>query len=116
MSEFVPGDIITALRYHFSQVTALKIVRSLGTPTPKAYSTARDSFVTGLAATIKKIEDGSIPDSKEIARQQLQEMLDVATNADWTKPGTTRRLCDMYFELTGEQFQQSIEEWHSYFI
>lgn len=102
------------MRYYFRHVTALKIVISLGTPTPKACYSARDAFVTGLASTIKKLEDGIIPESKVIGRQQLQEMLDVVTHADWTKPEIVRELRDKYFELTGEQYQMSWEEFASF--
>ena len=64
--------------------------------------------MTGLAATIDKLRKGKIPVSNGIGESQLQEMLDVATDVDWTKPETVRLLYNTYSRLTGEQYDESI--------
>ena len=64
---------------------------------------AQKGFVNGIESTIENLSKGLISNSPGIGQNELQDILDVANNYNWTENATIVELYGIYSKITGAE-------------
>ena len=69
---------------------------------------AQRSFIDGVQGTLRLLGLGRLRESPGVGEPQLRRILETARTLDWTDPKTIRKLYQVYGQIIGETFDDSL--------